>query len=272
MPKKTDSAERCVHCLRVPESATADHVPPRSWYPDTTPPEMQRWTVPSCPECNSELGKLERDLLIRLSLCIDPASPEASGLASKALRSLGLDADDLSEEEKAHRDKLRAKIRSELLPYADVANGAGVIPGLTQETSSEAPQFALPIPWAGLSIIAEKMARGCEYKLKKRYVELPYGIRTFIADPRVRSPLFSHPSAKLIDLGPGCKVTRVFATEDRNVVRYQILVWGTLCFRVNIDLEDELRRAEPTFSRPQGIMPPDDHGKMLISPYLRLVR
>jgi hypothetical protein len=65
---------------------------------------------------------------------------------------------------------------------------------------------------------------------------------------------------------------RVFATEDPNVVRYRILVWGTLCFHIAIDLEEALRMAEPTFFKPQGIMPPDDRGKMLVSPYLRLMR
>jgi hypothetical protein len=61
---------------------------------------VQRWTVPSCAKCNRELGQLEKDLLIRLALCIDPSLGTASGLASKALRSLGLDANELLEEEK----------------------------------------------------------------------------------------------------------------------------------------------------------------------------
>jgi len=76
----------------------------------------------------------------------------------------------------------------------------------------------------------------------------------------------------VIDFGPGCQVMRIFVTEDPKRVRYRIAVWGTLCFHVWIDLEDELRKVEPTFSRVQGITLRDDHGKMLISPYLRMVR
>src|ERR1035441_7983823 len=103
----TSITGRCVHCLRLSQPVTYDHGLPASWYPDTTPVNVQRWTAPSCRKCNSELGSLERDLLIRVVLCIDPKKEAVSGLASKVLRSLGLDADGVSETEKAHRNRLR---------------------------------------------------------------------------------------------------------------------------------------------------------------------
>jgi len=232
---------------------------------------VQRWTVPSCQECNKHLGELERNLLVRLALCIDPASEPASGLAPKVLRSLGLDVDELDQREKAHRDKLKAKIRSELMPHADVAGGPSDIPGLSRQAGfRETAQFAIPIPWAGLAIIAEKIARGCEYKVSQRYVDHRYGIRTSITNPDVMSPQFaSH--RRLIDFGPGCQVLRVFVTEDPNIVRYRILVWGTLCFHVIIDIEDYLLKFDQLVTRPQGIMPPDDRGRMVIPQYLRLL-
>lgn len=258
---------RCVHCLRQSEFITADHVFPNSWYPDTTPSSVQRWTAPSCPECNRELGQLENDLLIRLVLCIDPKSEAASGLASKALRSLGLDTDELPEKEKAHRDKLRAKIRSELMPYADLADKPGAIPGLGPHEDQSA-QWAIRIPWAGLSIMAEKIARGCEYKLSGRLVEIPYGIRTFISGSDVVPEPYAS-SAEFFDFGPGCNIRRVFATEDANVVLYWISIWGTLYLDARIDLEDELHKAEQRFSRVEGIAPQEDRGTMRVSPYLR---
>jgi hypothetical protein len=106
------------------------------------------------------------------------------------------------------------------------------------------------------------MVCGCEYKLQDRYIELPYGIRTCITNPDAVHPWFTS-FGKLVDLGPGCKVMRVFVTEDPNRVLYRISVWGTLCFHVRIDLEDELRKADPTFSRPQGITLPDDPDNQL---------
>lgn len=160
MSEAASTNGRCVHCLRLTESIEADHVFPNSWYPDTTPPTLQRWTAPSCPECNRKLGQLEKDLLVRLILCIDPKSDSASGLAGKVLRSLGLDTNQLPEKEKVPRDRLRARIRSELMPSADVAEKPEArIPGLGPYESA---QWAIPVPWASLSIIAEKIARGCE--------------------------------------------------------------------------------------------------------------
>ncbi len=70
-------------------------------------------------------------------------------------------------------------------------------------------------------MIAEKIARGCEYSYKKqkRFVEPPYGVRTSICDSGVIPQPFA-PAGKVIDFGPGCKVTRVFAKEDHKVVLY----------------------------------------------------
>jgi hypothetical protein len=176
--------------------------------------------------------------------------------------------DDKPENRKAIRDKLRAKIRSELIPYAEVAERSGRIPGLGP-TQEESTQWALPVPWAGLSIIADKIARGCEYKYKdrKRFVEPPYGIRTFVCDTDLIPEPFASAS-KLIDFGPGCKIRRVFFTEDPNVVWYWISIWNTLWLHVRIEHEDELLKTEPHFRKCEGIIPREDR-RMDVPLYLR---
>jgi hypothetical protein len=258
---------RCVHCLCVVNSIEADHVFPNSWYPDTTPPTVQRWKAPSCPRCNRNLGQLEKDLFVRLILCIDPKSEAVSGLKERVLRSLGLDTDQLSEKEKEHRDNLRARIRSELISSADVEGKPEArVPGLGPYDSAE---WAVPLPWASLSIVAEKIVRGCEYNLAGRYVELPYGVRTFIRDTAdVPEPFASF--GQILDFGPGFRIIRVFATEDPSVVRYWMSLWGTLHLTVFIDLEDHLLTIDPISRRCEGIVPPENRG-MQISPYLRNV-
>src|SRR5882757_1903236 len=77
--------KRCVHCLRLKVSED-DHVFAFSWYPDTTPTTVQRWTAPSCPRCNRTFGELETDLLARLIGCVDPKAEAASGLHANVLR------------------------------------------------------------------------------------------------------------------------------------------------------------------------------------------
>jgi hypothetical protein len=266
MAEASSEAGRCVHCLRLSESITADHGFPDSWYPDTTPATVQRWTAPSCPKCNSELGRLERDLLIRVVLCIDPKKEAVSGLASKVLRSLGLDTYGLPETEKAHRDRLRAKLRAELIPYEDVAGGPGGIPGLGPYENSP---WAVPIPWASLSIITEKIARICEHKIEGRFVESPYGVRTPVDSAGGVVPESLLPFARVLDFGPGLKVTRLSPIEDPLMVRYWISIWDTLHFRAFIDLEDELRRLDSECSRVEGLALEENRHAMRISPYLR---
>jgi hypothetical protein len=201
-------------------------------------------------------------------LCTDPKSEATKGLANKVFRSLGLDVDGLPEKEKSIRNKLRAKIRFELVPSADVAALPGKIPGLGPPDDASA-EWSVPIALAGLSIVAEKIARGCEYKYqsRQRLVRPPYGIRTFVSETdHVPEPFAS--ASRILDFGPGCKIRRVFFTEDHNTVWYWISIWKTLYLSVHIELETELLKAEPRFRKQEGIIL-EDHRGMLISPYLR---
>jgi hypothetical protein len=251
-------AGRCVHCLGSfrEEEMTEDHVPPRSWYPDTTPSSVEHWKVPSCTRCNLDLGRIERDLLVRFGLCVDPTLEETSGLAARALRTLGLDTRNLTEEEQDYRDRSRARIRKELMHHTDVADAT--VPGLGPPDRSPSGAFALPIAYSDLSRIAEKLARGFEYKRATRYIESPYGIRTFVPHP---NEFISGPSRMTseitgegqFDLGPGFRVKLVFSIENPSHLTYWILLWGTLCLSALITHEEALSSAESRFSKPKGL-------------------
>ncbi len=86
MSKKSLGPGRCVHCLREVEGLTSDHVIPESWYPGSTPLDLEKWQAPACSECNSESGKVEAKLLEYMGLCVDPESEAAEGIGEKALR------------------------------------------------------------------------------------------------------------------------------------------------------------------------------------------
>jgi len=58
-------------------SRTWDHVFPRSWYPDNTPKDLEKWQVPACQPCNANYGKLENQLMILLGMCVDPSKAAA---------------------------------------------------------------------------------------------------------------------------------------------------------------------------------------------------
>jgi hypothetical protein len=67
--------------------ATKDHVFPGSWYPDTTPDAVRRWTAPSCERCNGYFGHLEKELLVFFACCIDPTKPAAHAFGLFSLSS-----------------------------------------------------------------------------------------------------------------------------------------------------------------------------------------
>ena len=121
---------RCVHCLeQITTGQTKDHVFPSSWYPNTTPNKVQRWTVPSCSGCNGTFGELEKELFIRLAICIDPTKAEASGISKDALRSMGIGVQELNPEERAYRTALLNKILGDSVPLKDIGD-VPLVPGL----------------------------------------------------------------------------------------------------------------------------------------------
>ena len=154
MAKKKTKPGRCVHCLRITGVTEDDHVFPDSWYPDSTPTTVQRWTAPSCPRCNREHGRLENDLFIRLSMCVDSKKMAAAGLAAKAMRAMGFDTEGLSESEQRHREAVRQKIKSEIVSRESLAGKPGKIPGLGPPDDTES-QWSIPLPFAAFAIIVE---------------------------------------------------------------------------------------------------------------------
>ncbi len=69
----------------------------------------------------------------------------AQPLHSKVLRSLGIEAGELSEKEKSIRRYRRDQVRSEFIPAANMVEMAGKIPGLGPP-SDKAGEFVTPIP------------------------------------------------------------------------------------------------------------------------------
>src|SRR5215471_12248463 len=79
---------KCVHCLKDVEERNSDHVFPASWYPHSTPPNLEKWQIPSCIPCNTAYGKLEQDFMLKVGLCLDPYDPASASIVQKALRSV----------------------------------------------------------------------------------------------------------------------------------------------------------------------------------------
>ncbi len=241
--------DRCVHCLKPLEERTADHVFPRSWYPEDTPATVRRLTAPSCSECNNRLSRIEQDLLIRLGICMDPAAAAASGIAAKALSSMGVGTGELSDKERKHRKALKTKIATEILSWDQVEGRPGMLPGFGPHKGfAPEAQVAIRVPRKSLVTLAEKLARGLEHQLAGRYVEAPYRISTFFipseAVETMRRTVFG--SGQQEHLGPGCRILRRATVDDPKAVLYEMLIWGALTIHVMIDMEKAGQPAQET--------------------------
>src|SRR2546422_8593980 len=91
----------CVYCGKV-EGIEAEHVFPRSWYPDTTPPEVQRLTVPACHACNTRFKKIEESVGHDLIMATNLDLPEAAGVYDRISRGWRLDRAK-NEQDRSHR-------------------------------------------------------------------------------------------------------------------------------------------------------------------------
>jgi len=229
----------CVHCLKGLDrnSKSKDHVFPSSWYTDDTPSNIQRWTVPSCTECNNQFGQLEKDLFVRLAMCINPKQAEATGITTKLMRSFGagLDASDLTDQEREIRKKLLVEVLKESFPYED---GIRSFPGFGPHAGFPLEiQRAIKIPERLLMPVLGKVYRGIEYKLASRYVTDSNKLKFYHVDeePEEVSNLISK-FGRVVSLGPGFQVFRV-GHDKSNVILYKTIIWGKWTSYASLDLE-----------------------------------
>lgn len=232
----------CVHCLKDAGS-TKDHVFPSSWYPDNTETSVQRPTVPSCASCNNNLGTIEKDLFLKLAMCIDPKKIGAQGLNKRFLVSLGIGVDptEITPLEAKARLKTLLKLIRPATPYKP---GIKALPGLGLHAGYEPEKhMVIPVPHEELTQVSEKIIRGLEYKLAGRYIQEPlrlkvYFIENFEAADRIDLLLENHGTKTAY--GPGFLVERVETNDGTHpTMLYKISIWDTLTIYASIMTPNE---------------------------------
>jgi hypothetical protein len=226
MAKKKLGPGKCVHCLKDVEERNSDHVFPESWYPDSTPPNLEKWQVPSCIPCNMAYGKLEQDFMLKVGLCLDPYDPASASIVQKALRSLK-PAEARSERDAQHRHRKRAKILAEALE-GDRIPDHGHYPGLDDRWKDiPSDRTAILIPKQSFERITEKIVRGIVYIEEKRFIEPPCVI-DFYALPEDGIAPWKHALdrwGKVYAREPGIMVRRAVSHDDGVSSLFEITFW-----------------------------------------------
>lgn len=233
---------RCIHCLK-PAGDTRDHVFPTSWYPDSTPGEIQRPIAPSCEPCNGKSGHDESHVLGRLGLCVDPTKLQSAGIAPKALRAVGIGADaDLSVKEKTYRSNLKKKLLQQMSPYTKVAGKSGIVPGFGPR--GEFPresQIAVSVNAESLKRVCRKIVRGLEYTIAGRYIEPPYMLEVYFIEDEAAQLVARWFGPASLHLGPGFHVQRASSQDDHGNVLYRIKVWDSFLVHGSIIIPEKTK-------------------------------
>jgi hypothetical protein len=227
---------RCVHCLQWRNDINNDHVLPRSWYPDSTPENTEKWVAPSCIDCNRRLGRIEEELRLRLGFCVNPSDLAADGIYEKSLRSLDADAGRNLKDAKIRLRKRESVLRS-LLHIEPGQDVAGVLPGFGRPPGTEAENVvAMTVKERDLRAITEKIVRGTSYVLDGRYIEdsdeIEFWVPNEIGAEQVDRELIKF--GKTYELGPGFSLSRAMTNDSSKAAIIRVRIWGKLTLYASV--------------------------------------
>jgi hypothetical protein len=243
---KRPSKGKCVHCLANGVDRTWDHVFPRAWYPDTTPPDMYKWQIPSCYECNRDYGKMEEDLLFRLALCIDPNTEATSGITDKALRSMKPEFAK-NDRDRAARTARAKRLKNELLNGLDIP-WAAVYPGFGERwgrSSQEA--IGIRVPVESIRRLSEKIVRGIYFLEDQKFIEPPFTIEFFALTDEGAEPVkdILENFGSVYARGPGIVVRRAVPVDAPMNGIFEIQVWERFKMYASVDTLNPNKTDEP---------------------------
>jgi hypothetical protein len=214
----------CTHCLVQCAERTWDHVFPVSWYPDTTPENLERWKFPACEPCNAAYGRLEQDLLLRAGLALDSSARAASGIPGAAFRAID-PAHAKNEVDRRAREARRQRLRDETFVVGPEHLRA-ILPGFGPHPG---PPVGVYVAAESLERLVEKVARGLTYLHAGRLITPEYRVVMFV-DPR-QGAAFEQLLAtfgRRYDRGPGIAVAHAIANDDSRASIFSLVLWGSL--------------------------------------------
>ena len=225
----------CVHCLKTVSTRNWDHVFPQAWYPDSTPMNLEKWKIPTCKPCNDEYGRIEEDLGIILSACVDPKSARAAGIWAKRLRALDASRG-ATEKDRRARARKREWLLS-MITTGDHIPNHGIYPGLGERWGRpREQQVALCVSARHLQKMAEKIVKGLAFIEDSRLIDSNTQIQHHVIDDVGARPMFEALTTfgAAYSRGPGIEVVRAVTPEDGVSALYKIIIWGEIKLYVSV--------------------------------------
>jgi hypothetical protein len=221
-------ALRCIHCLKSVDAITDDHLFPKSWYPTTTPPNLEKWKLPACRPCNAEYGKIEEELRLGLASTLDPSAPGSAGIWQEALNSL------TPERGRNPLDQLRRKLKRQKFLKRLMPVKPDMMKHALPEIDPDRPKgtMALLVPGSHIKRFIEKLVRGTVYLTEGRYVEPEQEITTSLlhADDGREITEMIEQFGELYERGPGIRIRKAVAHDAKTSALFVFDIWGQYRF------------------------------------------
>jgi len=172
----------------------------------------------------------------RIGLCLDPSSPQAAGIAAKAMRSVDPSSGKSPRDAAARAGKQRA-LMAQMSHFAERGIPRdSVFPGFGPEEWPNEPLLAIPVPKRAIDRLVKKIVRGITYVEDGKFIE----------DTHVIEPQFMHEESagflheqftrfgKRFERKPGLVIERCVTPEDGVSSMYRIEIWGRLCVYASV--------------------------------------
>jgi hypothetical protein len=217
-------AIRCVHCLQHFDRVTDDHLFPRSWYPASTPPDLEKWKFPACLECNREYGKLEERLRLKLAACLDQKDPASAGIWQSVLDSFNPERG-RSPLDQHKRKMARQRFLRSLMPVKP-----GMLRHALPEIYPDRPigTLALQVPGRDVYRLGEKLVRGTIHLTERRYIEADQEITISLLKREDGAEILRlvEQFGELYERGPGIRIRKAVAQDGKMNALFVFDIWG----------------------------------------------
>lgn len=206
---------------------------PKSWYPDDTPDNLEKWQVPSCRKCNWAHGRNEEELFLKLALHFDPGEGPFQKIAQKVFRSMSPEHAN-SKRDREKRRKQKRRLFKELGQTQNLDfSKANILPGFGYNPNFPIHQQPpLSISEKKLKKFGEKVTRGVYYLLNDSCIGPDYTMDIFV--PAENVPLDVRQTVrkygKESECGPGIHVVLAISPDDNKSAIMELTIWNRLKF------------------------------------------
>jgi len=231
-------------------AASREHVIPNSWYPDTTPSDLERWTVPSHRKCNSSLSANEEYVFRKLAAVTDPDEPAAAGIWNRAFKGMKSSAG-RNPKDKKIREAVHRKFMASTVPVAQASQEMlkAAKRGLTNHDPA---RMLVQFDPDRLHAVISKIIRCISYKINDapapanaKVLQRMVGMEEFAVE---KGQLFS--SGQLHYLGDGLIINHG-QLEERGLHAelVTVLLWKSIVINsiIHWDMPGKFELADPLF-------------------------